>query len=249
MDSSLHQAPPSMGFSRQEYWSGLPFPSPGNLPNPGIEPRSPALQADALTSEPPRKPHDQPRQHIKKQRHYFANKGPSSQGYGFSSGYESWTIKKAERRRTDAFELWCWRRLLRAPWTARRSNQSILMEISPEYSLEGLMWSWNSNTLAIWCKELSHCKRPWCWERLRAGGEKDDRGWDSWMASPAPQTWVWVHSRSWWWTGRSGVLQSMGSQRIRHNSTTELNWTFRGKEKQSPTVICWEIYFVSSRRY
>ena len=82
--------------------------------------------------------YDQPRQHIKKQRHYFAFKGPSSQSYGFSS-MESWTTKKAERRRIDAFELWCWRRLLRVPWTARRSNQSILKEISPEYSLEGLI--------------------------------------------------------------------------------------------------------------
>ena len=82
-----HQAPPSMGYSRQEYWSGLPFPSPGDLPDPGIEYRSPALQADVLTSEPPGKPHDQPRQHIKKQRHYFANIGSSSQGYGFSSGH------------------------------------------------------------------------------------------------------------------------------------------------------------------
>ena len=82
-----------------------------------------------------------PRQHIKKQRYYFANKGPSTQGYGFSSGH-AWmweTIKKAERRRIDAFELWCWRRLLRVPWTARRSNQSILKEISPGRSLEGLM--------------------------------------------------------------------------------------------------------------
>ena len=77
-----------------------------------------------------------------KQRHYFANKGPFSQGYGFSSGHvwmESWTVKKAEHQRIDAFELWCWRRLLRVPWTARRSNQSILKEINPEYSLEGLM--------------------------------------------------------------------------------------------------------------
>ena len=85
---------------------------------------------------------DKPRQHIRKQRHYFVNKGPSSQGYGFSSvmyGCESWTIKKAEHRRIDAFELWCWRRLLRVPWTARRSNQSILKEISPGISLEGLM--------------------------------------------------------------------------------------------------------------
>ena len=86
--------------------------------------------------------YDQPRQHIKKQRHYFANKGLSSQGYGFSSshvGCESETIKKAERRRIDAFELWCWRRLLRVPWTARRSNQSILKEISSGCSLEGLV--------------------------------------------------------------------------------------------------------------
>ena len=81
---------------------------------------------------------DQPRQHIKKWRHYFANKGPSSQSYGFSSSYV-WTIKKAEHQRIDVFELWCWRRLLRVHWTARRSNQSILKEISPEYSLEGLM--------------------------------------------------------------------------------------------------------------
>ena len=84
----------------------------------------------------------QPREHIKKQRHYFADKDPSSQGYGFwvvMYGCESWTVKKAERRRIDAFEVWCWRRLLRVPWTARRSNQSILKEISPEYSLEGLM--------------------------------------------------------------------------------------------------------------
>ena len=83
-----------------------------------------------------------PRQHIKMQRHYFANKGPSSQSYDFSVvmyGCESWTVKKAERQRIDAFELWCWRRLLRVPWTARRSNQSILKEISSEYSLEGLM--------------------------------------------------------------------------------------------------------------
>ena len=91
-------------------------------------------------------------------------------------GYKSWTINKAECRRIDAFELWCWRRLLRVPWTARRSNQSILKEISPECSLEGWCWSWSSNTLATWCKELTHWKRPWWWERLRARGEGDDRG-------------------------------------------------------------------------
>ena len=94
-------------------------------------------------------------------------------------GCESWTIKKAERRRIDAFELWCWRRLLRVPWTARKSNQSILKEISSEYSLEGLMLKLKLQYFFTWCEELTHLKRPWCWERLRAGGEGDDRGWDS----------------------------------------------------------------------
>ena len=93
-------------------------------------------------------------------------------------GYEIWTIKKAEHGRTDAFELWCWRRLLEVCWTERISNQSILKEISPEYSLEGMMLSCSSNTLATWCEELTHWKRPSCWERLKAGGEGDDRGWE-----------------------------------------------------------------------
>ena len=95
--------------------------------------------------------YDQPRQHIKKQRHYLANKGLSSQGNGFSVliyGCESWIVMKAECRRIDAFELWCWRRLLRVPWTARRSNQSILKEISPEYSLQRLMQKLKSSILA-----------------------------------------------------------------------------------------------------
>ena len=86
-------------------------------------------------------------------------------------------------------------------------------------------WSWNSNTLATWWEELTHLKRLWCWERLKAGGEGDNRGWDGWMASPTQWTWVWINSRSWWWTRRPGVLQSMESQRVRHNWATELNWT------------------------
>jgi len=138
---------------------------------------------------------------------------------------ESRTIKKAERRRTDAFELWCWRRLLRVPWTARRSNQSLVKEISPEYSLEGLMLKLKRQYLVTWCKELTHLKRPWCWERWKEEGEGDDRGWDGWMSSPIRWTWVWVNSRSWWWTGKSGVLPSMGLQRVRHDWVTELNWT------------------------
>ena len=127
---------------------------------------------------------DQPRQHIKKQRHYFVNKGLSSQGYGFSVvmyGCESWSIKKAECWRIDAFELWCWRRLLRAPWTARRSHQSILKEISPGCSLEGLMLKLKLNTLATWCKELTHLKRSWFgkdWGQEEKGTTEDEMvGW------------------------------------------------------------------------
>ena len=96
----------------------------------------------------------------------------------FSNGCENWTIKKAEHRRIDAFKLWCWRRLLRVLWTVRRSNQSILNEISPEYSLEGLMLKLKLQSFATWCKELTHWERPWCWERLKAGREGDVRGWD-----------------------------------------------------------------------
>ena len=107
---------------------------------------------------------------------------------------EGWTIKKAECWRTEAFELWCWRRLLRIPWTARRSNQSILKEINPEYLLEGLMWNWSSNTLATWCEEPTHWKRPWYWERLRAGEEGDNRGWNGWIASPTQWTCIWAIS-------------------------------------------------------
>ena len=94
-------------------------------------------------------------------------------------------------------------------------------------------WSWNSNTMATWCEELTHLKRSWCWERLRAGGEGDNRGWDGWMASPTQWTWVWVDSGTWWWTGRPGVLWSMGLQRVGHDWVTELNWTIYC------FMICW----------
>ena len=86
-------------------------------------------------------------------------------------------------------------------------------------------WSWNSSVLATWCKEPIHWKRPWCWEGLKAGGEGDDRGWGGWMASLTRWTGVWVNSGSWWWTGRSGVLQSLGWQRVERDWVTKLNWT------------------------
>ena len=139
-------------------------------------------------------------------------------------GCENWTVRKAESRRIDAFELWCWRRLLRVPWTARRSNQSILKEISPEYSLEGLILKLKLQYFGYLMRRADSFKRPWCWERLKAGGEWDNRGWDSWMASLTWWAWVWASSGSWWWTGKPGVLQSMGSQGVGHDWATELNW-------------------------
>ena len=111
-------------------------------------------------------------------------------------GCESWTIKKAKCQRTDAFKLWCWRRRLRVPWTARRSNQSILGKSVLSIHWKDWCWSWNANPLATWCEELTHLKRPWCWEGLKAEGEGDDRGWDGWMASPTRCIWVWVNSGS-----------------------------------------------------
>ena len=155
--------------------------------------------------------YDQPRQHIKKQRHHFANKVRLVKAMVFPVvmyGCESWTVKKAECRRIDAFELWCWRRLLRVPWTARRSNQSTQRRwVLGVYWKD---WCWSFSTLATWCEELIHWKRPWCWEGLRAGGGGDNRGWGGWMASLTRWTWVWVNSASWWWTGRPSMLRFMG---------------------------------------
>ena len=173
------------------------------------------------------KSYDRPRQHIKKQRHYFANKGLSSQSYGFSSS-RVW-IWEMDYKESWAPKNWCFwtvvlEKTLRVPWIARRSSQSILKEINPEYSLEGLLLKLKLQYLAAWCEELTHWKRPWSWAKLKAGRDGDNGGWDGWMASPTQWTWVWVNSGRWWWTGRPGVLQSMGSQRVGHNWATELNW-------------------------
>ena len=170
----------------------------------------------------------QARQHIKKQKHYFAKNGLSSQGYGFSNSHvwmweldykESWVLKN-----------WCF-------WTVvlEKTLESPLncKEIQPVHLEGDQSWVFIGRTdveaetsilVATWCEELTHLKRPWCWERLRVGGEGDDRGWDGWMASLTWWTWVWVNSWSWWWIGRPGVLWSMGLQRVGHNCVTELNW-------------------------
>ena len=138
-------------------------------------------------------------------------------------GCESWTIKKAELQKNDAFELWCWRRLWRVPWTARRSNQSILKEINSEFSLEGLM-------LKLKLEYFGHLmRRADSLEKIRMLGKIEGRrrrGWQRmrWLISSFicfPWTWVWVSSRRWWGTGKPGVLQSMGLQRVRHDWTTE----------------------------
>ena len=140
-------------------------------------------------------------------------------------GCESWTINmKAEHQRIDAFELWFWRKLLRVPWSARdpTSQSWIFIERTDVETAAPIL-------LATWCKELTHWKRPWYWERLKVAEEGDDRGWDGWMASPTQSTWVWVSSGSWGRTGKPGMLQSLGSQRVGHDWVTELNRTLTEK--------------------
>ena len=137
---------------------------------------------------------------------------------------KSWTIKMAECQRIDAFKLWCWRRLLRLPWTAKRSNQSVLRKSTLNIHWKDWCRSWSSdNILSTWCEKPTHWKRPWCWERLRAG-EGGNRGQDGWMASSAQWTWVWASSGRWWRTGKPDVLQSMRSQ----SQTWLNNWTAIG---------------------
>ena len=139
-------------------------------------------------------------------------------------GCESRTVKKAERRRIDAFVLWCWRRLSRVPWTARRSSQPILKEISSECSLEGLMLKLKLQYFDHLMRRVDSLENTLMLGRI---GGRRRRGRQSfrWSASPTWWTCVWVTSRSWWWTGRPGVLRFMGSQRVRHDWATELNWT------------------------
>ena len=133
---------------------------------------------------------------------------------------ESWTVKKTENGRIDAFELWCWRRLLRVLWTAKRSNQSILMELSPEYSLEGLMLKLKLQYFGHVMQRTVSLEKTLMLGKTE-GGKRQGWGWDGWMASPTQWTWVWASFRSWWQTGKPVVLQSKGSQRIGHDLVTE----------------------------
>ena len=135
---------------------------------------------------------------------------------------KNWTIKKAERQRIDAFKLWCWRRLLRVPWTARKSNQSILDRNQSWIFIGRTVAEAETPYFGYLMKSIDSLESPWCCERLKAG-EGDDRGWDGWMASLNQWAWVWASSGSWWWTGKHGVLQSMG---VSESEATEwMNWT------------------------
>ena len=187
-----------------------------------------------------KKSYDQPRQHIKEQRRYFANKGPCSQSFGFSSSHVwMWELdlKKAERQRIDPFELWFWRRILRVPWTARRSNQSILKEISPEYSLEGLMLKLKFQYFGHLMQRTDSFERTLMLGMTESRRRRGRRGSDGWMASSTLWTWVWVSSGSWWWAGKPGILQSMGLQRAGHNWATELNWLIITKTTETKVKV------------
>ena len=152
---------------------------------------------------------------------------------------ESWTIKKAEHQRIGTFKLWCWRRLLRVPSTARRSNQSILKEINPEYSLEGLM-------LKLKLQYFGHLMwRPNSLVKIEGKKRRGNRGWDGWMASLAQWKWVWANSRRWWWTGKPGVLRFMGLQRVGRDAATEQQHSRSTKLCQSQAMIQLYIYICS----
>ena len=171
---------------------------------------------------------------FKKQRHHSANKGLYIKAMVFPVVMykcESWAIKKAEYWRIYTCKLWRWRRLLRVPWTARISNNSILKEINPEFSLEWLMLKLKLQYFGHLMWRLTHWKRPWCWERLRAGREGVDREWDGWMASPTQWTWGWANSGRQWRTGKPGMLHFMGLQKTGHNLAT--------KQQQKQSSLRW----------
>ena len=179
-----------------------------------------------------KKSSDQSRQHIKSRDITLLTKVHLVKGMVFPVvmyGCESRTIMKAEHGRTGAFELWCCRRLLRVPWTARRSNQLIIKEISPEYSLEELMLMTKLQYFGLLLWKTDLLEKFLTLGKIEGRKRRDDRGWDGWMATLTQWTWVWTSSSSWWWTGKPGMLPSMGLQRVRYDWGIELNWTERGE--------------------
>ena len=171
---------------------------------------------------PWKKSYDKPRKHIKKQRLHFADKGPYSQSYDFSGSHvwmweldheEGWALKKC-------FWTMVLKKTLESPLDCKEIKPVNCKESLLNFRWQDWCWSWSSNTLATRCEELTHWKRPWCWERLKAGGEGGNRGWDGWMASLTQWTWVWANSGRWWRIEKPAMLQSMGSQRIGYNLMT-----------------------------
>ena len=196
---------------------------------------------------PWKKSYDQPRQHIKKQRHYFANKGPSSQSYGFLSSHVwMWDLGY---KQSWAPNNWCFwtvmlKKILKSPLDSKelrrvhpKGNQSWIFIGRTDAEAETLIVlpPDGKNWIFSW-------KRPWCWERLKAGREGNDSRWDGWTASLTRWTWVWASSENWWWTGKPGVLQSMGSERVWHDWAAELNWTDFLRE-------AWANYIVSNQMH
>ena len=152
-------------------------------------------------------------------------------------GLSIWKSKLSQLKIT----MWCWRRLLRSLGLWGDPTSPFLRRSVLGVHWRDWGWSWNSNILATWWEEPTHLKGLWCWERLRAGGEADYRGWDGWMASRNQWPWVWVDSGGWWWTGRPGVLWFMRSQRVGHDWATELNWTEHHWEKHEKKFsLTWE---------
>ena len=205
---------------------------------------------------PWKKSYDKPRQHIKKQRHYFADKGLCSQSYGFSSSYV-W-IWELDYKKSWAPKNWCFWTVVLEKTPESPLNYNEIQPVNPKGNQSWILTGRTDaeaetpNILAIWCEKLTHLKRPWWWESLRAGGKEDDRGWDGWMASPTWWTWVWASSRSWWRTGKPGKLQLIGSQRVGHDWGTELKWTkFFGKTaiqqyNQNSCCVTWINWRISS---
>ena len=167
--------------------------------------------------------YDKPRQYIRKQRHHFADKGPYSQIYGFSNSHvQMWELDHKEGWvSNNAFELWCWRRFLRHPWTARRSNQSILKEINPEYSLEGLMLKLKLQYFGHLLQSVDSLETTLTLGKIEGRRRRGPQRMIFWMALLTHWTWVWANSRRQWRTGKPGMLPSMGLQRVGHNLVTE----------------------------
>ena len=237
---AAHQAPPSLGFSRQEHWSGLPFPSPRH--------ESEKWKWSRLVVSDSSWPHGpQPTKLL----HPWDFPGKST-GVGCHCLLQSchYRTPKEEQKQVCICPVVTggksWDRGLNTEIKIRQTSLLFIIlgdikqpldcrEIQPVHSEGDQPWVFfggndataETSTLATSCKELTHWKRLWCWEGLGAGGEEDDRGWDGWMASLTWWTWVWVNSGSWWWTGRPGVLQFMGSKRVGHDWAIDLIWSDR----------------------